>query len=62
MDLMDWPNSNHYWPLLQLYFYYHWQVFRLTAGFLAKFYMLKAAMATGEIFVAGYFCSVDGSG
>jgi NADH:ubiquinone oxidoreductase subunit 2 (subunit N) len=32
----------------------------LTAGFLSKFYMLKAAMAAGKNFMAGNFCSTDG--
>ncbi len=34
----------------------------LTAGFLAKFYMLNAAIDNRRVPLAGYICSVDGGG
>ena len=34
----------------------HWQAFRATAGFFAKYYMLVAAVKNGTLFMAGDFC------
>ena len=61
-DLMVWPNSNLWLHCLPPSFFFHLAGIPLTAGFLAKFYMLKAALGSGWQFMAGDICRADGSG
>ena len=61
-DLMDLQNSNRCWRQLTTIFFLSLAGIPLTAGFLSKFYMLKAAMGYRQESMAGYLCRVDGGG